>query len=95
MYLAEVQSCFVCDLIQLFAVAFPVVSAMHKFDFRHVINEKIKSTSCNGRYSCFERIYTLSPSRRSECYGTLNQAVLVNCKLMSDISTDNDCGVCS
>jgi hypothetical protein len=84
-----------CDLIQLFAVAFRAVRAVHKFDFRHVINEKIKPTSCSGRYSCFERICTFSPSRRRECYGTLNQAVLVICMLMSDISTDNDCGVCS
>ena len=84
-----------CDLIQLFPVAFRVVRAVHKFDFRHVINEKIKPTSCSCRYSCFERIYTLSPSRRRECYGTLNQAVLVNCMLVSDSPTDNDCGVCS
>jgi hypothetical protein len=84
-----------CDLTQLFAVAFRVVRAVHEFYFRHVINEKIKPTTCSGRYSCFERIYTLSHSRRRECYGTLNQAVLVSCMLMIDISTDNDCGVCS
>ena len=72
-----------------------MVRAGHKFDFRHVINEKIKPTSCSGGYSCFERIYTLSPSRRHDCYGSLNLAVLVNCMLMNDISTDNDCGVCS
>jgi len=45
MYLAEAESCFVRVTIQLFAVAFRVVRAVHKFDFRHVINEKIKSTS--------------------------------------------------
>lgn len=82
------------DLIQLFAEAFRMVRAVHKFDFRHVLNEKIKPTSCSGRHSCLERIYTLSPSRR-ECYGTLNRDVLVNCLLTSDISTDNDFGVCS
>jgi hypothetical protein len=84
-----------CDLIQLFVVAFRVVRAVHKFDFRHVINEKIKPTSCSGKNSRFERIHTLSPRRCRECHGTLNQAVLVSCMLMSDISTDNDCGVCS
>ena len=83
------------DLTQLFAAAFRVVRAVHKFDFKHVIKEKIKPTYCSGRHSYFERIYTLSTSRRRECYGTLNQAVLVNCFLMSYISTDNDCGVCS
>ena len=38
-----------CDVIQLFAVAFRVVRAVHTFDFRHVVNEKIKPTSCSGR----------------------------------------------
>ena len=84
-----------CDLIQLSAVAYHVVRAVHKFDFRLVINEEIKTTSCSDRYSCLDRIYTLFPSRRRECYGTINRAVLVNCTLMNDISTDSDCGVCS
>jgi hypothetical protein len=50
-----------CDVIQLFAVAFRVVRAVHKFDFRHVVNEKMKPISGSGRQSCFDRIYMLSP----------------------------------
>jgi hypothetical protein len=90
---SRVVSC-ACDVIQLFAVAFRVIRAV-KIDFRLVRNDNIKPTSCSEGYSYFDRTHTLSPSRRSEYYGTLNQAVLVNCTLMSDISTHSDCGVCS
>jgi hypothetical protein len=39
MYWTEVQGCFACEIIQLFSLVLCVVRAVHRFDFRLVVNE--------------------------------------------------------
>jgi hypothetical protein len=59
-----------CEIVKLFSAAFCVVRAVHKFDFRLVINEKRKN---GDRYTghavtethVFDKIYMFSPSASS------------------------------
>lgn len=70
-YWDEVQSCFVCEIIQLFFVVFYVVRFVHKFGFR----SDIKGEKCEGvsETRVSERVFMYSPPP-PECYGILPTA---------------------
>jgi len=61
-----------CEIIQLFSVVFCVFRAVHKFDFRLVVNETPnKWRPVEGRAVIDTRdldtIHMFSPHRRGEC----------------------------
>jgi hypothetical protein len=79
-----------CEIIQLFSVVFCVVTSVHKFDFRIVMNEK--PTNGNKRKQahavveiCFLRdLYVFSPLPSSRVLRESTHTVQVKCILLSN-----------
>jgi hypothetical protein len=78
-----------CEVLQLFSAVFYVVRAVHKFEFRLVINETpskwrpVEIRSCSDRDLCFWRDVYIFSGPSSRILRDSTHAVQVSCILLS------------